>query len=320
MFLSRVALVSLLVSSLGLVACSSDKPPPRTPDDEEAQPRSKKKKGNIDSDTDQQLDDILKGLGGGSSGNGGSAKKPPPSTRPTPTPPPAHTGDRDDTFTEDVTKIKSLVPSWDNGTGIGVRFLKESTGKRLSLIYVDPTPPEFKQNKGWLIQAQAKGDGKVLGHYLILIKEVAAGRYEGGPGKNGVVMASLLEPNWKGDAPGAGWSINEGSWCELVLRPGQKPGHFEGDFRAKLVTNEGGSFVTIENGYVYINTGSPLARPGGGGEGWRGPPGPPLARRIMRRRHAIHGRQPRRRRYAVGCHALVVPLVRAPRPVAAGRV
>ena len=265
MFLSRVALVSLLVSSLGLVACSSDKPQPRNPsDDEDHQPKPKKKKGNIDSDTDQQLDDILKGLGGGStSGNGGSAKteRPrPPSTRPAPTPPPAHTGDRDDTFTEDVTKIKSLVPSWDNGTGIGVRFLKESTGKRLSLIYVDPTPPEFKQNKGWLIQGQAKSDGKVLGHYLILLKDVAAGRYEGGPGKTGVVMASLLEPTWKGDAPGAGWSINEGSWCELVLRPGQKAGQFEGDFRAKLVTNEGGSFVTIENGYVYINTGSPLGR------------------------------------------------------------
>ena len=214
-FLSTFALTSLLLSSTILGACGDNRTA-RDPSDRPSKPRKPRPDREVAS---------------------------------------ASTGDRDDTFTEDVDKIKSLVPGWDNGTGIGIRFLKESTGKRLSLIYVDPTPPEYKPNKGWLIQGQAKSNNKVLGHYLILLKNIAPGRYEGGPNKTDVVMASLLDTTWKGDAPGAGWSINAGSYCEISLRPAKKSGHLEGDFRAKLVTNDGDSFVTIENGYVYINPG-----------------------------------------------------------------
>ncbi|MEB2311121.1 MAG: hypothetical protein OZ921_03255 [Sorangiineae bacterium] len=162
-------------------------------------------------------------------------------------------GTRLDTFDEDVTRIKGTVPGWDNGTGIAIRFLKESTGTRLSLIFVDPTPPVLKDGVGlWMIQGKANASGKTIANYVLLLKTLAPGRYEGSPTKKDVVMSVAMSDTWDGKAPDTTWSINDGSWCEIVLRQGRGPNDLEGDFRAKLVDNSGNSFHSIENGYVYI--------------------------------------------------------------------
>ena len=159
-----------------------------------------------------------------------------------------------DTFEEDVARIRQEVPRWDNGTGVTVKYLKEATGKRLSLIYVDPNAPTRNERLGlWAMRLQARVGGRTIGHVLMLIRTLAPGRYEGSPGSKDVVLAVSMAEDWEGTDPETTWSVNPGSWAEITLRPGRFPGDLEGDFRAKLVDNRGTGFHTIEAGYVYIN-------------------------------------------------------------------
>jgi hypothetical protein len=163
-------------------------------------------------------------------------------------------GVRLDTFDEDIARIRQEVPRWDNGTGVTVKYLKESTGSRLSLIYVDPNPPSRSGRLGlWAIRLQAKSRGRTFGHVLMLFRTLAPGRYEGSPASKDIVLAVSMAEDWEGTNPETTWSINPGSWVEMTLRPGRAPGDLEGDFRAKLVDNRGTAFHSIEAGYIYIN-------------------------------------------------------------------
>jgi hypothetical protein len=167
---------------------------------------------------------------------------------------PATSGSRLDTWDSDISTVKSKVPTWDNGSGVVLKFLNEGQGTRLTLIYVDTTPPVFKEEAGlWIVQAKATANGTTLGHMMLLLKSLEPGRYEGGPGKQDVVLAAGMGETWEPKAPGTTWSINDGSWCEITLRAGQNPGDLEGDFRGKLVDNSGNGYHNIEAGYIYIN-------------------------------------------------------------------
>lgn len=159
-----------------------------------------------------------------------------------------------DSWASGVNEVKGRVPTWDNGSGVVIKFLKESTGERLSLIYVDPTPPVMHTASGhWIIQAKAMSDGKPVGHVLLALKDLAPGRYEGAPDKQDVILAAQMAESWDGKNPETTWSTNTGSWCEITLRQGKNPGDLEGDFRGKLVDNSGSGYHTIEAGYIYIN-------------------------------------------------------------------
>jgi hypothetical protein len=160
----------------------------------------------------------------------------------------------DDTFDQDRDRIRTTVPGWDEGSGATVRFLKESDGKRTSLIFVDTTAPAWSADQGlWVIAAVAKGSNDtVLGHLLIGVSKLEPGVYEGGPSSKDSVMAVLLgEPKWDGKNPETTWSVNDGSWCRVVLRD-LGGGKMEGDFQGKLVDNKGNQYMTIESGYLYI--------------------------------------------------------------------
>lgn len=164
-------------------------------------------------------------------------------------------GSKLDTFDEDRARIQGAVPGWDEGTGLTVKFLKESTGTRLSLIYVDTTAPAEKADVGlWMIQAKATANGQTLGHFVVLLRSLEPGMYKGSPSSKDVVMGALMGADpWDGRNPETTWSINEGSWCEISLKPGQHPGDLEGSFHGKLVDNKGTGYHTIEDGYIYIN-------------------------------------------------------------------
>lgn len=177
-------------------------------------------------------------------------RRPDPPPAPTPGPTPPVTGDP---FTDGMAEIRGKVPRWDNGAGIAIKFLQESSGKRTTLLYVDETPPEQKSNGLWLVHATSKSSGQVVGHFVILLRSLQAGHYDGNPHKNDVVLAaSVGEEKWDAKGPDTTWSINEGAWCEIVLRQGRGPGDLEGDFRGKLVSNSGKVHHNVESGYVYI--------------------------------------------------------------------
>ena len=208
--------------------------------------------GTGNTSTEAMIGDLLRDIEPGAGQGQGPAPAPTQTVAP-PGPPPGG-GDRLDTFEEDIARIRQIVPGWDNGTGLSIKFLKESTGKRLSLIYVDPTPPAYKDGPGlWMIQAKATSGDTVIGWAVILLKSLAPGRYEGSPSKQDVVLAVCMGETWDGKNPETTWSINPGSYAEITLQPGRGPGDLEGNFRGKLVDNKGTGFHTIENGYVYIN-------------------------------------------------------------------
>jgi hypothetical protein len=205
--------------------------------------------------TEALIGDLLAGIdsSGQQPAASGNETIPPPASSPTTGTTGGGSGNLD-TFEEDVKRIRSLVPNWDNGTGLTVRFLKQSTGKRLSLIYVDPTPPLFKDGPGlWMIQAKATANDKVLGWVVVLLKNLAPGNYQGSPSQKDVVLAVCMGETWDGKNPETTWSINPGSWAEITLRAGATAGDLEGNFRGKLVDNKGTGFHTIESGYIYIN-------------------------------------------------------------------
>lgn len=239
----------------GSVACGGGSTPPPTPPSSSNVNSGNNNGNNNAGGANALLDQILGGLPSGSSAAATSPKS--DSVQPTqPAAAPSHPSGSSgnlDTFDQDVARIKGTVPGWDNGTGIAVKFLKEADGSRLSLIFVDPTPPVFKDGVGlWMIQGKAMASGKTLANYVLLLKTLAPGRYEGSPTKKDVVMSVAMGDHWDAKDPETTWSINDGSWCELVLRQGKGPNDLEGDFRAKLVDNKGTGFHTIETGYVYI--------------------------------------------------------------------
>ena len=159
-----------------------------------------------------------------------------------------------DSFNDDKERIRSSVSKWDHGTGATIRFLKEATGEKLSLIFVDETAPLYKSDQGmWMIQSTARvTGGKIVGHFVLFLKDLRAGKYRGDDHTKDAVMAVLMgESSWDGQNPEAAWSVNRESWCEVSLRRKADEG-IEGDFQARLVDNRGTGFINIESGYLFI--------------------------------------------------------------------
>ena len=159
-----------------------------------------------------------------------------------------------DSFEADRERIRSSLAKWEHGTGATLRFLKEATGEKLSLIFVDETAPQYKPDeKMWMIQATARvTGGKIIGHFVLLIKDLRAGKYQGDDHTKDAVIGVLMgESKWDGQNPETAWSLNRESWCEVYLRAAPD-GAIEGEFRARLVDNRGTGFINVDSGYLFI--------------------------------------------------------------------
>jgi hypothetical protein len=255
-----LALALALSAPMACGGAAVEAPPSSPPAGAAAAGPAAEKRPASNAEADALIDRMLADL---PTGSGNARPAPPPATArpaaasdatPRPAAAPPASGPSADSFDDDVRRIRETVPRWDNGTGLTARFLSEASGERMSLIYVDATPPEFNAGGGyWVIQAKAKVDGQVAGHVLLLLKSLSPGRYEGSAQKKDVALASLLgAPAWEGRHPSTAWSANEGGWVELTLRE-SRGGDLEGSFRAKLVANDGRSYQTVESGYFYIN-------------------------------------------------------------------
>ncbi len=168
--------------------------------------------------------------------------------------PPAKLPSAADSFNDDRERIRASVAQWDHGTGATLRFLKEATGEKLSLIFVDETAPIFKSDANmWMIQSIARvTGGKIVGHFVLFLKDLKAGKYHGDDHTKEAVMAVLMgESNWDGQNPETAWSVNRESWCEVTLRRASDGG-IEGDFKGRLVDNKGTGFINIDSGYLFI--------------------------------------------------------------------
>jgi len=159
-----------------------------------------------------------------------------------------------DSFEADRDRIRASVSQWPHGTGATLRFLNESSGERLSLIFVDEAAPKFESdNSAYAIYAKARvGGGKVVGHLVLYLKALRPGTYQGDDHTKSAVMGILMgDPIWNAENPETAWSVNSESWCEVELR-GTPEGALEGNFRARLVDNKGTGFINVESGFLFI--------------------------------------------------------------------
>ena len=159
-----------------------------------------------------------------------------------------------DTFDKDRERIRTSLTQWNQGSAAALRFVKQSTGEKLSLIFIDETAPWFQSETNmWMIQATARvAGGKVVGHFVLFLRDLRAGHYRGSDHSKEAVMAVLIgDSHWDGENPETAWSMNSESWCDVQLQPAGKSG-IEGNFRARLVDNKGSGFIQVESGYLFI--------------------------------------------------------------------
>ncbi len=159
-----------------------------------------------------------------------------------------------DSFDADRERIRSSVSKWPHGTGATLRFLKESTGERLSLIFVEDTAPQFDaKTSTYTINAKARvAGGKVVGHFHLLLKALRAGKLHGDDHTKDAVMGVLMgDSSWDERNPEAALSFNRESWCDVELND-TPDGELEGSFRARLVDNRGAGFINVESGFLFI--------------------------------------------------------------------
>ena len=159
-----------------------------------------------------------------------------------------------DTFDKDRERIRTSLTQWNQGSAAALRFVKQSTGEKLSLIFIDETAPGYQSETNmWMIQATARvAGGKVVGHFVLFLRDLRAGHYRGSDHSKEAVMAVLIgDSHWDGENPETAWSMNSESWCDVQLQPAGQSG-IEGNFRARLVDNKGSGYIQVESGYLFI--------------------------------------------------------------------
>lgn len=159
-----------------------------------------------------------------------------------------------DSFDKDRERIRTSLTQWSQGSAAALRFVKQSTGEKLSLIFIDETAPGYQSETNmWMIQATARvAGGKVVGHFVLFLKDLRPGHYRGSDHSKDAVMAVLIgDSRWDGENPETAWSMNGESWCDVQLQPAE-PSGIEGNFRARLVDNKGSGYIQVESGYLFI--------------------------------------------------------------------
>ena len=162
----------------------------------------------------------------------------------------ARTASAYDTAKHDV---MSQVKTWPEGAGSALKLVNGQSSKSLTLVVASREAPRWDAAlKMWVIPFRAVDAGSATATLIFRLDEMKAGRFEGSDSKGGCVIGIGVGPNWDSQAPGVAWSDNQGGYCEVTLTAAARPGHFEGQFKAKLVSNSRDSVYRIDQAYVYV--------------------------------------------------------------------
>jgi hypothetical protein len=149
--------------------------------------------------------------------------------------------------------VMSKVKTWPQGAGSALKLVNGQSSKSLTMVVASRDAPRWDEAiKKWVIPFRAVDDGSATATLIFQLQEMKEGRFEGSDSKGGCVIGIGVGPNWDSQAPGVAWSDNDGGYCEVTLTAAARPGHFEGSFKAKLVSNSKDSIYRIEQGYVYV--------------------------------------------------------------------
>ena len=155
-----------------------------------------------------------------------------------------------DTAKQDV---MSQVKTWPQGAGSALKLVNGQSSKSLTMVVASRDAPRWDETtKHWTIPFRAVDNGSATATLIFQVDEMKAGRFEGSDTKGGCIIGIGVGPNWDTEAPGVAWSNNDGGYCEVTLTAAARPGHFEGQFKAKLVSNSKDAIYRIDQGYVYV--------------------------------------------------------------------
>ena len=164
----------------------------------------------------------------------------------------AQGGDADDA-TDYSAEVKSKAKNWGSGAAATFTMTNEQSKKSLTFITAFREAPHWNEAiKKWVVPMRAMDNGAPTATFIFQVKDLKPGRYTGSDTKGDCVLGLGVGPNWDTGADAVGWSENAAGYCEVELKAAARPGHLEGEFKAKLSPNGNDGAYRIESGYIYI--------------------------------------------------------------------
>ncbi|CAN5256813.1 hypothetical protein BH09MYX1_BH09MYX1_55220 [soil metagenome] len=149
--------------------------------------------------------------------------------------------------------VKAKAKNWGAGVAATFTMTNETSKKSLTFVTAYREAPHWNDKlKQWVVPMRAIDDGAPTATFLLGVEDLKPGRYTGSESKSGCTLALGVGPNWDPEAEAVGWSNNSGGYCEIELRAAARPGHLEGEFKAKLAPNGSDGAYRLESGYIYI--------------------------------------------------------------------
>ena len=149
--------------------------------------------------------------------------------------------------------VKAKAKNWGSGSAATFTMTNEASKKSLTFITALHEAPHWNEAiKKWVIPMRAMDNGAPTATFMVQVSDLKPGRYTGSDTKGDCVIGLGVGPNWDTGADAVGWSDNAAGYCEIELKAAARPGHLEGEFKAKLLPNGSDGAYRIESGYLYI--------------------------------------------------------------------
>jgi hypothetical protein len=150
-------------------------------------------------------------------------------------------------------EVKSKAKNWGAGAAATFTMTNEASHKSLTFVTAFREAPHWNDAiKKWVVPMRAIDNGAPTATFILQLQDLKPGRYTGSDTKDGCVLGLGVGPNWDSGADAVGWSDNAAGYCEVELKAAARPGHLEGEFKAKLSPNGSDGAYRIESGYFYI--------------------------------------------------------------------
>jgi hypothetical protein len=152
-----------------------------------------------------------------------------------------------------VDELRQKAPGLPQGSVAVARFvlLDAKPEAVTTAFFGDEEPLKYQERrKAWYLRGVSTTDGQEDGYLIVWLPRYAPGSYtcDGGA----VVAALLGGAPWDPTNPKSAYSETKGGWCDVTVTRAANGKDLEGRIRAGLVTNQGGVFILLDEGYFYV--------------------------------------------------------------------
>lgn len=153
-----------------------------------------------------------------------------------------------------ASNVKAKAKNWPSGAAATFTMTNDASHKSLTFVTAFHEAPHWNDAiHKWVVPMRAIDNGAPTATFIFQLQDLKPGRYTGSDTKDGCVLGLGVGPNWDSGADAVGWSDNATGYCEVELKAAARPGHLEGEFKAKLAPNGADGAYRVESGYIYIS-------------------------------------------------------------------